>query len=66
MEHSPFRRGASNGTNALRAFPACRPKGFAFRYPASQQKAKKLAPGNFFYTLFALLGFKSLLFYAKK
>ena len=34
--------------------------------PATDQKAKKLAPGNFFLTLFALLGFKSLLFYTKQ
>ncbi len=35
-------------TAAEGVLPACRPKCFAFRYPSTHQKAKKLATGNFF------------------
>ncbi len=50
--------GDAEGASAFSADHACRPKGFAFRYPSSQHFAKKLATGNFFYEK-CPLGFES-------
>ena len=54
-----------SGKFASQTFGACPPKAFGFRYRTAHQKAEKLATGNFFSTLFALLEFNSLSLYKK-
>ena len=46
-------------------FLACRPW-LSPQYPASHHSAKKASPGRFFFTLRALSGFESLLFFENK
>ena len=41
--------GGTEGRRLLRILIACDPNAKAFRYPATHQKAKKLATGNFFH-----------------
>ena len=58
--------GALQGIRLLRILSACRPKGVTFRYPTAQHSPTKQSTGLFCFTVRALSGFESLLFYIKQ